>query len=240
MSYRIINLTFTFSKEENKPLQLSGILAEKITENLIPYSNGEQSASYLREVSIPIKISIEALKSYSRLLDYLPYYYKNSQIVNKLLKIYEKYIDKLSSYANDTQGQLFVSTSSWALDWWEEILELPKLSGLTETERRQRILGKLAGFGIANRKKVKELIQSLTFSNVTILEDYSSYRIIIYGLNDIERIRAYRDIIRRTIPSHLLLIFLIMVWDFLNSLNLTWDMLDSMYISWNELEGLYE
>lgn len=240
--YAEVTISIT-NEQDTGVIFLSGILTEKVLEELLPYEGGSGEVtptSYYRAVSLPINIYINYLKTDPRLLDYLPWYYKNSYVANKILKIHERVLNTLTKNIEDTQAQAFVSTATWGLDWYEELLGLHKFSFLSDEQRRERILQKIAGFGMATRGKISAVIKGLVGQDVVVLEDYKNQSVIVSGVSDIDIIRAVRDLVRKVIPAHLQIIYFFMIWDFIDNLNTTWDEFDSMYLTWNELEGLYE
>lgn len=175
----------------------------------------------------------------SRLLEYLPWYYKESGITNKLLLLFEKQLDNLAKLGKDVLNQLFLETADWSLDWWEEIFGLQKLDTLTDEQRRERIKAKLKGFGIINAKKLKEILIGLFEERGEFFQDHINGLIVIPKALDLEFIRQVREEIKKLIPADKKIVYAYMVWKYLDG-NWTWDYLDSLQITWEEMEGFYE
>lgn len=80
-----------------------------------------------------------------RMLEYLPPYYQASRVIEAILSAQGQEIDKLFDTLDQTLEQYFVTTATWGLSWWEELLGLPVNETLPAEERRQKVLAKRRG-----------------------------------------------------------------------------------------------
>jgi len=59
------------------------------------------------------------------MIEYLPGYYRASRIMGATLSAQGQEIDKLFDAMDQTLDQFFISTATWGLSLWEELLGLP-------------------------------------------------------------------------------------------------------------------
>ena len=79
------------------------------------------------------------------MIEYLPGYYRASRIMGATLSAQGQEIDKLFDAMDQTLEQFFISTATWGLSLWEELLGLPINETFSIEERRQRLLTKRRG-----------------------------------------------------------------------------------------------
>lgn len=80
-----------------------------------------------------------------RMIEYLPWYYQASKVMETILSAQGQEIDALYESLDQSLDQFFVSTATWGLSRWEELLGLPINENLAVDERRQRVLAKRRG-----------------------------------------------------------------------------------------------
>ncbi|MYL45064.1 DUF2313 domain-containing protein [Virgibacillus halodenitrificans] len=92
-------------------------------------------------------------KSNERMMDYIPKYYRNSRIMNELMKSRGSEIDELIALYDDILDQFFIETATWKLPDYEKQYGLPVNSQDSLQERRKRVLSKKRS-GRANLKSI--------------------------------------------------------------------------------------
>ncbi|MGO0862355.1 putative phage tail protein, partial [Clostridioides difficile] len=73
-----------------------------------------------------------------KLIDKLPSFYKN-YMVEAIQNSYDTELSLLKENIDDTINQMFVDTSTWGLDMWEQILCIQNNEDLNYETRRSNI-----------------------------------------------------------------------------------------------------
>jgi len=191
------------------------------------------------EASATLKTAIEYLLD--DLLRYLPKYERKSKLIKEILDSAAKELLNTKKGLDDLQKQFFVSTATWGLDIWEEMLGLQKVE-LSEEERRQRIFNKLLSNTVATKYFVEKYLKNITGKDIVVYEDFDNYSILIPNWEDGIPSNVLQIVypLREFIPAHLRIIFEYRTWDWLDSKNWTWDYLEGLGLTWNELEEVDE
>ena len=110
-----------------------------------------------------------------KLIDKLPYFYGNGY-TKPIIEAEQVEADTLVEEIADTLKQCFVSTATWGLDYWEDMLFLPRGTGKSYDERRSIIYTRMRATRTTTVEVVKELASAF-FSpeNVTVTEHNSNY-----------------------------------------------------------------
>lgn len=110
-----------------------------------------------------------------KLIDKLPYFYGNGY-TRPIIEAEQFEADILYREIAETLKQCFVSTATWGLDYWEDMLFLPRGTGKTYDERRSIIYTRMRATRTTTVEVVKELASAF-FSpeNVTVTEHNSNY-----------------------------------------------------------------
>lgn len=110
-----------------------------------------------------------------KLIDKLPYFYGNGY-TRPIIEAEQVEADILYREITETLKQCFVSTATWGLDYWEDMLFLPKGTGKTYDERRSIIYARMRATRTTTVKVVKELVSSFFGAeNVTVTEHNENY-----------------------------------------------------------------
>ena len=111
----------------------------------------------------------------SDLINKLPYFY-NNKITRPIIEAEQIERDILIEELKDILNQCFVSTATWGLDYWEEMLYIPTIKSKSYEERRSLIYIKLRDIGTTTVEFVKHLAMSFFGTeNVEVVEDNSNY-----------------------------------------------------------------
>ena len=110
-----------------------------------------------------------------KLIDKLPYFYDNGY-TRPIIEAEQFEADILYREIAETLKQCFVSTATWGLDYWEDMLFLPRGTGKSYDERRSIIYTRMRATRTTTVEVVKELASAF-FSpeNVTVTEHNSNY-----------------------------------------------------------------
>ena len=110
-----------------------------------------------------------------KLIDKLPYFYGNGY-TRQIIEAEQFEADILYREIAETLKQCFVETATWGLDYWEDMLFLPRGTGKTYDERRSIIYTRMRATRTTTVEVVKELASAF-FSpeNVTVTEHNSNY-----------------------------------------------------------------
>ena len=141
-----------------------------------------------------------------KLIDKLPYFYGNGY-TGPIIEAEQVEADILYREIAETLKQCFVETATWGLDYWEDMLFLPKGTGKTYDERRSIIYTRMRATRTTTVEVVKELASAFFKpENVTVTEHNENY----YFNIEFENIKASTvklqdiiDILEIYKPAHL-------------------------------------
>ena len=141
-----------------------------------------------------------------KLIDKLPYFYGNGY-TRPIIEAEQFEADILYREIAETLKQCFVSTATWGLDYWEEMLFLPKGTGKTYDERRSIIYARMRSTRTTTVKVVEELAASFFKpENVTVTEHNENYYFNIEFENievDTVNLQNVIDVLEIYKPAHL-------------------------------------
>jgi hypothetical protein len=107
----------------------------------------------------------------SRLLNYLPWYERESEVFKEILRAEEIEFDKLELDLEDINKQFFVDTATWGLAIYEKELGLPIRPNKSLEERRSIIKAKWRGMGKVDAEMIKSIVSLFTDTPVEIKFD---------------------------------------------------------------------
>lgn len=140
------------------------------------------------------------------LIDKLPYFYDNG-ITRPIIESEQVEADILAKEIADTLAQCFVSTATWGLDYWEQMLGITRVHYKTYEERRSIIYSRLRSTKTTTIEVMEEIARSFFDSeNVYIVEDNGNYSFNIELENAVFEASNLEDL-QKTIelykPAHL-------------------------------------
>ena len=110
-----------------------------------------------------------------KLIDKLPYFYGNGY-TRPIIEAEQVEADILYREIAETLKQCFVETATWGLDYWEDMLFLPRGTGKTYDERRSIIYTRMRATRTTTVEVVKELASAFFGpENVTVTEHNENY-----------------------------------------------------------------
>ncbi len=174
------------------------------------------------------------------LMNYLPHYYRKSNVINNIQKVNAKEIGYFKYATEDVLKQFFVPTATWGLALWEKELGLPIDPTKSDERRREIICAKLRGAGTTTSEMIKNVAIAFSGGEVEVLEYPNEYRFEIQfiGVKGIPpNMAGLIKTIENIKPAHLDYNFKYSYtwWDSLKAL--TWQQANAK--TWNELR-VYE
>jgi len=141
----------------------------------------------------------------------------------------------------DMMDQCFLTTATWGLSRWEQVLAIETNLSLTYEQRREILLAQIRGHGIATKEMIKETAAVFSGGDTDIIEDNPNSLFIVrfIGIKGIPRnMKAFINMLEEIKPAHLVYRFeyRYTVWEEL--LPYTWGDLSDM--TWDNLRILKE
>ena len=106
------------------------------------------------------------------LIDKLPYFYNNGY-TRPIIDAEQEERDILVEEIADTLRQMYVSTATWGLDYWEKMLCLPTDKGKTYDDRRSAIYARMRATRTTTVEVVRELASAFFNSENVIVTEYN-------------------------------------------------------------------
>ena len=158
------------------------------------------------------------IKRETDLLECLPSFYHNSDVIKSFMESNSIEVDTLKAYIEDLSKNLYVKTATWGLDLFEEELGLVTDKSISYEERRERILAKKRGNGTTTKKMLKNTAEAFSGGEVEIIENFEDYSFIVkfVGVLGIPKnLTLFKNMIEEIKPAHLNyeLAFTYVVWD---------------------------
>lgn len=141
-----------------------------------------------------------------KLIDKLPYFYGNGY-TRAIIEAEQVEADILYREITETLKQCFVETATWGLDYWEDMLFLPRGTGKSYDERRSIIYTRIRATRTTTVEVVKELASAFFGpENVTVTEHNENYYFNIEFENievDTVNLQNVIDVLEIYKPAHL-------------------------------------
>ena len=110
-----------------------------------------------------------------KLIDKLPYFYGNGY-TRPIIEAEQVEADILAEEIAETLKQCFVETATWGLDYWEDMLFIPRNNSKSYDERRSVIYSKIRTIRTTTVKVIQELASAFfNTENVTVTEENENY-----------------------------------------------------------------
>lgn len=138
-----------------------------------------------------------------RMLDYLPFYYRDMPVAVNLIEREAEEMARLSASIDDVSAQFFIETATWGLTRWERIFGVTTDASKTYAQRREVLLGKMRGIGAVSAELIAssyangEVSVSFRPADYTVVITFTSER----GIPD--QIDELKAAIRDITPAHL-------------------------------------
>ena len=168
------------------------------------------------------------IKRETDLLEYLPSFYHNSDVIKSFMESNSIEVDTLKAYIEDLSKNLYVKTATWGLDLFEEELGLVTDKSVSYEERRERILAKKRGNGTTTKAMIKNTAEAFSGGQVEVIEKFNEYSFIVkfVGVRGIPKnLALFKQMIEEIKPAHLNyeLAFTYTVWNMIMSKSNIWN-----------------
>ena len=178
------------------------------------------------------------IKRETNLLEYLPSFYHNSDVIKSFMESNSIEVDTLKAYIEDLSKNLYVKTATWGLDLFEEELGLATDKSISYEERRERILAKKRGNGTTTKAMIKNTAEAFSGGEVEVIENFNDYSFVVkfVGVKGIPKnLTLFKNMIEEIKPAHLNyeLAFTYTVWSMVMATDNTWN--DFNNKTWVEL-----
>ena len=178
------------------------------------------------------------IKRETDLLEYLPSFYHNSDVIKSFMESNSIEVDTLKAYVEDLSKNLYIKTATWGLDLFEEELGLATDKSISYEERRERILAKKRGNGTTTKAMIKNTAEAFSGGEVEVIEDFNDYSFVVkfVGIKGIPKnLTLFKNMIEEIKPAHLNyeLAFTYTVWNMVMATDNTWSDFNSK--TWVEL-----
>jgi hypothetical protein len=178
------------------------------------------------------------IKREADLLEYLPSFYHNSDVIKSFMESNSIEVDTLKAYIEDLIKNLYIKTATWGLDLFEEELGLATDKSISYEERRERILAKKRGNGTTTKAMIKNTAEAFSGGEVEVIENFNNYSFVVkfVGVKGIPKnLTLFKNMIEEIKPAHLNyeLAFTYTVWSMVMATDNTWN--DFNNKTWVEL-----
>lgn len=139
--------------------------------------------------------------------NYLPDYYNNSEFIFYLSEGLKSEKEILEKFWNDTKREYFIKTTVNNIYDWEREFLVPSYLDQNLQTRRGNVLGRLRGYGTANKNFIKKVIEGFYENEeIELVEDFekSSFTIFFKTLKGLpENYMELERTLGELIPCHL-------------------------------------
>ena len=174
----------------------------------------------------------------NKLMNILPFLYKNSKYINDVQDALENERCVLEKEIIDLYNNLFIDSSSWSLEFWENFLDIKSIS--TDLEIRKNVIkNKLKYRGVTTKNVILNLCSQYGFGQVEISEDFTNGKFTIRFISKEGEPENIKDLINQLdliIPSHIEydFYFTYVLWEEIK--NKTWE--DVCEMTWDTIRKL--
>ena len=140
----------------------------------------------------------------------------------------------------DTGDQANVSTATWGLALWEDLVGITPAEGATDAERRSAVTTKLLGSGTCNAGMISNIAKALTGYEAVVVEQTDEYTFSIYFVGDSAGFinvdqAAIIAAVEAVKPAHLQFVITPITWGDLDETGMTWDELGQRFDTWGDV-----
>lgn len=159
-----------------------------------------------------IKYALEELEQeiqdeyYIDLSLYVPPFISSIKDMKAIYQTEGKEAGLLRYRLDDLLKQCFVSTATWGITRWEELLGITTNMKLSYEQRREIVLAKIRGQGTTTKQMIQSTAESFSGGEVDVVEDNGAHRFIIrfIGIKGIPRnMQAFVAMLEEIKPAHL-------------------------------------
>jgi len=175
------------------------------------------------------------------MLNQAPYYYKFSNLYNQIQAAQASEYDSIEEAREDLRKQFYITTATWGLKYWEELLNIPTNESDSYDVRRSRVLSRWRAVGNFSEDLIKSVCESFLNGEVDVKIRPAQYEVIIkfVGKRGIPpNLEDLKAIVNGLIHAHygVSYEFTYLIWDEVDKENMTFDELDAANYTFDELE----
>ena len=148
------------------------------------------------------------INKYNELTQYVPKRHWENDAVQKL--IYEKLTNRLNwlegIFEEIVNNAYIKDMNEESLSKLEKEFKIKSTNDMTLEDRKTFLLSILRGVGVTNVEKLKNIAQSYECGDIEVIQNYSSYSIIIQFVSILgvpKRLNDLKKAIEKVIPCHL-------------------------------------
>ena len=148
------------------------------------------------------------INKYNELTQYVPKRYWGNDAVQKL--IYEKLTNRLNwlegIFEEIVNNAYIKDMNEESLSKLEKEFKIKSTNDMTLEDRKTFLLSILRGIGVTNVERLKIIAQSYECGDIEVIQNYSSYSIIIQFVSILgvpKRLNDLKKAIEKVIPCHL-------------------------------------
>jgi len=138
-----------------------------------------------------------------RMVNAAPDYYAYSKLFADLQQAIADDLDAADVNMVDVQQQLYISTATWGLRYWEQILHIPTVPADGYALRRSRVLAAWRGVGNFSVAMLYKTIEAYTTTQVNITVDVNDSLVTIEVYNDAKSLLLALPQIDNIIHAHI-------------------------------------
>ncbi len=139
-----------------------------------------------------------------KLIEQYPEFLRESPEFADLQAALQTEMDALRARLESMAEQLVLDTATWGLDLWESTLGLVPGRAMGLRARRARIAAKLRGAGTSTVEAVRQVVESFTGGEVTVIEHASQFRVELkFSSEHVLDLGQVTAALREMLPAHL-------------------------------------
>jgi len=139
-----------------------------------------------------------------KLIEQYPEFLRNSPEFADLQAALQPEMDALRARLESMAEQLVLDTATWGLDLWEATLGLYPGRAMGLAARRARIAAKLRGTGTSTVEAVRQVVQSFTGGEVTVIEHAREFLVELkFSSENVLDLSQITAALREMLPAHL-------------------------------------
>ncbi len=141
-----------------------------------------------------------------KLIEYLPNDYMKSNSTLELLAALEKMWRKAQEDTEDFEKQLFLSTATWGLEFWEQMYGIENDESKSYEVRRSVVRAKIRGAGTTTVAMIKNTSEAYVNGGVNVIEHNAQHKFVVMMASIIgipPNIEDLRNTIKEIKPAHL-------------------------------------
>ena len=170
----------------------------------------------------------------------VPEYHMQCPESAAIIETLAKYSLQARAAVFDMVDQFWVSTATWGLELWEQLVDIETDYTLSIEARRAAIITKLRGSGTCNAAMISSVAQAITGYEAKVVENVGDYSFSLVfvgdepGFIDVDQ-QSIIDGVEEVKPAHLKFIIEGITWKDLHAVDYTWAMLEAEALTWHGL-----